>query len=220
MKILVDPKYNPNKGKISSATKLAPGISCAKFLGSRGGRTTFERLYNESFTKSVDRRQVARNLVLHAQAMTTVLTNPEFAQHRLVVSDGLYEPFRKIESSVNPVGIANGVQYTGERPSGFNEERRFGRGIGYQLIDKYGKSDLRKTFDLAVFWKDYISYNDLELAYDSWDPSGEIVASILLTMPEMPASFEVEFNESISTSFNGEKTNSNELLEILPDDEV
>jgi len=205
MKILVDPQYNPT-GEITSATKLGTGITCAKFLGAVGSRTQFDRLYDKGFSGPVDRAQVARNLVLHAKAMNTVLTSKQFAQHRLIVSDGVYEPYQDF----------NADGYQGERPSGFNEERRFGRGIGYQLIGKNGKSDPSMTYELAVFWKDYIDYDELELAYDTFDPSGDLTASILLTMPEVPTSFEVQFDYGLKTSYNGTLQARNELLEILP----
>ena len=205
MKILVDPQYLP-EDPITSSTKLGAGITCAKFLGAVGSRTQFDRLYDESFSGPVDRLQVARNLVLHARAINAVTSNLEFAQHRLIVSDGVYEPYQDFTTA----------GYTGERPSGFNEERRFGRGIGYQLIDKNGKSDPRKTFDLAVFWKDYLDYNVLELAYDTFDPNGDLTASILLTMPEVPSTYEVSYRYALKTTYNGTLQSKNELLEILP----
>jgi len=204
MKILVDPQYLPS-GTITSSTRLGPGITCAKFLGALGSRTQWDRLYDKSFAGPVDRLQVARNLILHAKAINAVTSNIDFAQHRLVVSDGVYEPYQDF--------TADG--YQGERPTGFNEERRFGRSIGYQVIDRNGKSDPRKAFDLAVFWKDYIDYNELELAYDTFDPNGELTSSILLTMPEVPASYEVSFSYDLKTTYNGSLQSKNELLEIL-----
>ena len=40
MIIVVDPVFNPNKtGNVSSATKLGPGVTIAKFLGAYGDRT-------------------------------------------------------------------------------------------------------------------------------------------------------------------------------------
>jgi len=205
MKILVDPQYLPS-GDITSSTRLGPGITCAKFLGALGSRTQWDRLYDESFAGPVDRLQVARNLILHAKAINAVTSNLDFAQHRLIVTDGVYEPYQDF--------TADG--YQGERPSGFNEERRFGRGIGYQVIDRNGKSDPRKAFDLAVFWKDYIDYNELELAYDTFDPNGDLTSSVLLTMPEVPASYEVSFSYGLETTYNGSLQSKNELLEILP----
>ena len=42
MMILVDPVFNPNGvDNVSSATKLGPGVTVAKFLGAYGDRTAF-----------------------------------------------------------------------------------------------------------------------------------------------------------------------------------
>lgn len=244
MKILVDPKYNPQlQDEITSATKLGAGITCAKFLGAKGSRTQFSKLYDESFTGPADRTQIARNLVLHANAMNKVITNEEFSQHRLIVSEGIYEPNPKFVVDEQDAGSESQAKliasksigatygkgpdgwvvrvptYIGERPTSgsINDLRRTGRAIIYQLIDKNGKSDLKKTFDLAVYWKDYIDYDKLTLDYDSFDPNGDITASIILEMPNVPESFEQSFNYGLETTFNGECQTINELLEILPD---
>jgi hypothetical protein len=242
MKLLIDPQYNPDlQGAITSATKLGPGITCAKFLGSPGSRTQFEKLYDKSFFASVDRKQVARNLVVHANAIQSVLSNSEFDQHRLSVVEAIYEPNPKFVTNEQNAGskeqaksIANSTpnasygkgsdgyvvrvpQYIGERPSGINDLRRFGRAVVYQLIDKNGKSDPRKSFDLAVFWKDYIDYDKLTLDYDTYDPSGELTCSIILETPEIPITYDVSFKYDLQTTYNNELQAKNELLEILPD---
>lgn len=245
MKILVDPQYNPEfEASITSATKLGAGITCAKFLGARGSRTQFEKLYGENFFGEADRRQIARNLVLHAQAMQTVVANPAFFQYRLIVSEGIYEPNPIYEVQEIPLGteeeakkvsrqfdggsygkssdgwVAKVPVYQGEQPTtnSINDLRRTGRAIVYQLIDKNGKTDPQKTFDLAVFWKDYINYDKLTLDYDTFDPSGELTSQIILEMPKVPESWDVKFKFDIETTYNGELQTKNELLEILPDD--
>lgn len=246
MKILVDPQYNPElMSRITSETKLAPGITCAKFLGAKGSRTQFEKLYRQDFFGSVDRKEIARNLVLHANAMNMIAGNMDFAQHRLIVSDGIYEPNPKFEMSELNAGteiaakklakqfprgsygkgpdgwIARVPLYTGEKPSGgsINDLRRTGRAIGYQLIDKNGKTDPRKSFDLAVFWKDYLDYDKLTLDYDTFDPSGDLTCSIILEMPEVPTSWDVSYRYGLETTYNGALQTINELLEILPEDD-
>lgn len=242
MKILVDPKYNPElQGEITSSTALGPGITCAKFLGTLGSRTQFEKLYDKSYFGSVDRRQVARNLVPHANAIISVLANPEFNQHRLSVTEGLYEPnakfaisetkaasreqAEKLADKVPDASFGKGPDgwvvripnYVGERAGGINQLRRFGQAVVYQLIDKNGKSDPRKSFDLAVFWKDYLDYDKLTLDYDTFDPSGELTCSLILEMPEVPESFDVSYSYGLETTYNGELQAKNELLEILPE---
>jgi len=110
--------------------------------------------------------------------------------------------------------------YAGERPTpgGVNDLRRTGRAIVYQLINKDGNTDPRTSFDLALFWKDYIDYDKLTLDYDTFDPNGDLTCQIVLEMPEVPPSFEVSFAYNIETTYNGELQAKNEILEILPDD--
>lgn len=241
MRILVDPQYNPDlQGNITSSTKLGPGITCAKFLGTIGSRTQFEKLYDESYFGSADRSQIARNLVPHANAIVSVLSNPEFGQHRLSVTEGIYEPNSKFEISEQKAGskeqaekLADRVPdatfgkakdgwvvripvYTGERAGGINALRRTGQTVVYQLIDKNGKSDPRKSFDLAVFWKDYLDYDKLTLDYDTYDPSGELTCSLILEMPKVPDTYDVSYSYGLETTYNGEVQTKNELLEILP----
>jgi hypothetical protein len=245
MKILVDPQYNPEfEVSITSATKLGPGITCAKFLGAPGSRTQFEKLYGDNFFGSADRRQIARNLVLHAQAMQTIISNPAFYEYRLIVSEGIYEPNPIHQVQETPVGtqeeakklaqendggsygkgpdgwLAKIPVYQGEKPTtnSINDLRRTGRAVVYQLIDKNGKTDPQKTFDLAVFWKDYINYDKLTLDYDTFSPSGELTSQIVLEMPKVLDSWDVKFKFDIETTYNGELQTKNELLEILPDD--
>lgn len=244
MKILVDPQYNPQfASSITSATKLGPGISMAKFLGSKGSRTQLKKLYAKNFYGSADYRQIARNLVLHAHAILSISGNLAFANHRLIVSEGIYEPspqfitletyFSTEEEAKNEAKGFDGASYgkterrwvvtapyyVGEKPSpnSINDLKRTGRAVVYQLIDKNGKIDHQKTFDLAVFWKDYINYNKLILDYDTFDPNDELAAQIVLVMPEVPEDYDVSFSFDVETTYNGELQAKNELLEILPD---
>lgn len=243
MIILVDPQYNPEfESQITSSTKLGPGITCAKFLGARGSRTQFEKLYADGFFGAPDLRQIARNLVLHANAIKSVVGDPVFAQHRLIVSEGIYEPNPKFEVQEIPAGskenakklakqnpggsygkgtdgwVARIPLYVGERPTpgSINDLRRTGQAIVYQLIDKNGKTDPQKTFDLAVFWKDYIDYDKLTLDYDTFDPNGDLTCQIILEMPKVPSNYDVSFTYDLQTTYNGELQATNELLEILP----
>ena len=209
MNLLIDPKYDPTGKAVTSNLKLASGISLAKFLGARGSRTQIKKLYNESFNGPPDLDQIARNLMLHAQIMQTIIGNHEYAQHRLIVAEGIYEP--------NPAFDLAG-NYIGERPSGVLNLRRTGRAVVYQLIDRSGKTDPQKTFDLAAFWKDYIDYDKLTLDYDTFDPNGALTCQIVIETPKVPASYVVSYKHDLETTYNGELQTKNELLEILPED--
>lgn len=243
MKLLIDPKYDPdNASEITSATRLGPGITMAKFLGARGSRTQLEKLYNDDFTSSVDRAQLARNLTLHAQILQSIVGMEEFSQHRLIVSEGVYEPNPKFEITEKPAfdeGFAKFLaserpnatygrstdgwivrypNYIGEMPSDILALRRKGQAVVYQLIDRKGKTDPQKTFDLAAYWKDYINYDKLTLDYDTYDPSGELTSQIVIETPEVPKGYTVSYKYNLETRYNGELQTINELLEILPDD--
>ena len=188
--ILLTDKYDPAGKEITSKTPLGPGITMAKFLGARGSRTTLDKLYNEGFNGPPDFQQIARNLILHANILQSLYGIEEFAQHRLTVSEGIYEPNPLFDDSGN---------YIGERPSGVLEKRRTGKAVVYQLIDKNGKTDPAKTFDLAVYWKDYIDYDKLTLDYDTFDPNGDITAQIVIETPDVPTSFEVSYAYGLET---------------------
>jgi len=206
MKLLIDPKYDPTGQEVTSKLKLGPGISMAKFLGARGSRTQIKKLYNESFNGPPDLDQIARNLVVHAQIMQTVTSNLEYANHRLIVSEGIYEPNPNFDISGN---------YIGERPSDILSLRRTGQAVVYQLVDRAGKTDPSKTFDLAVYWKDYINYDKITLDYDTYDPNGELTCQLVVEIPKVPESYDVSFSYNIETKYNGELQTKNEFLEIL-----
>ena len=190
---LVDPSYNPNfVDEMTNTTMLAPGISVAKFLGARGSRNQFERV-------SADKAQIARNLYLHAELIKKTSANSEFDDYRLVVSEGIYVP--AIDETVSVDSI--------------NDYRQTGKAIVYQLIGTNGKVDFSKTYDLAVYWKDYCDYDKLILDYDTYDPSGQASSQIVVIMPTVPTSFDITFQGRIETRFNTNLQSANELVEIL-----
>lgn len=213
MRILVDPRFDPTRqSSIESSTKLAEGITCAKFLGARGSQTNFERLYNESFNGPADRFQIASYLYIQAQLLKMAVDNDSFSKHRIIVSDGIYEP--------TPYFV-NG-NYVGEIPTrGFvdnpiNQNRRTGKTIGYQIINKAGKSDPSATFDLAVFWKDYGYYDKLDLDYDTYNLDGSITGTVFITLPDIESlNDNLKFKRQISTYYNGELQSKSNFQEIL-----
>jgi hypothetical protein len=197
MIILVDPVYNPNKqGQITSATKLGPGVTIAKFLGSYGDKTPF----NHVITNTA-RQQIARHLYLQAEAMRIINGNTEnFNDIRLIVSEGLYKP-REVDENNKTM-----------------QKKSDGRLVYYQVIDQEGKISLEKTFDVAEYLKDYIRFKKLYLDYDQYNPDGSLTAQIGIEFPTTPESFDIRFDGDVETYFNNTLMSGNELVEIKDSD--
>jgi hypothetical protein len=196
MIIVPDHKYNPNfldPTSISSGTKLAPGVTIAKFLGAYGDRTSFTHI-----TSSEQRAQIARNLYLQAEIYRTINGNLDlFNDVRLIVSEGIYR-----EGPFETVG-------------GDNIKKQDGRIVVYQVVDREGKIDHEKTFDVAEYWKDYVFYENLTLEYDTYNPDGSLTSQIVVEVPMVPESFSMKFGRNVQTVYNGTLFSKNELVEVL-----
>tara|TARA_B100000212_G_scaffold102724_2_gene75785 strand:- start:28135 stop:28743 length:609 start_codon:yes stop_codon:yes gene_type:complete len=198
-KILIDPQFNPQfQVDINSNTKLASGITMAKFLGSYGDRTSFN---HESF--AFVRRQIARNLILHAIAIKTIGENPvHFNDVRLIVSEGV------LDTTEPTYRFADDI----------SEQKSKGELIYYQVIGQDGQIDFEKTFEVAEYWKDFVEYEKIILDYDEYNKDESLTAQIGLLMPSVPENFEVDFKKEVETQFNNHLQSRGELIEILPKD--
>ena len=198
MIILPDPIYNPNfldGDKISSRTKLAPGVTIAKYLGAYGDKTPFSHIGTAE-----ERKQIARNLYLHAEMYRTINGNTElFNDVRLIVSEGIYKG--------GPL----------ETVGGDNIKKQNGRIVVYQVIDREGKIDHSATFDVAEYWKDYCFFDKLTLDYDIYNPDGSLTSQIAIEMPEVSESFDLDFKGSVTTTYNSKLLSSKELIEVKLD---
>ena len=192
--LIVDPIYNPNLvATITSATKLGPGISIAKFLGAYGDRTAF----NHIGTKK-EREAIARQLYLQAEMMRMINGNINlFNKVRLVVSEGIYK--------AGPT----------ETLSGDTLLKSKGELVYYQVIGNDGIVDLETTFDIAEYWKDYADYGEIRLDYDSYNPDNTLTAQIGVQMPTVGEDFNVNFTRMIKTFFNGQLQSDGEFIEVL-----
>ena len=87
--LLVDAKYNPVfQDTITSKTKLAPGISMAKFLGGDNDPVTLTHITDDD-----QKVLLAKQYVLHAHAMKLINSctgAKRFNDYRLQVVEGLY----------------------------------------------------------------------------------------------------------------------------------
>ena len=195
MIILPDPLYNPNfldGDNISSRTKLAPGVTIAKYLGAYGDKTPFSHVGDAN-----KRKQIARNLYLHAEMYRTINGNTDlFNNVRLIVSEGIYKG--------GPL----------ETVGGDNLKKEDGRVVVYQVIDRKGKIDHSATFDVAEYWKDYTFYDKICLDYDIYNPDGSLTSQIVVEMPEVPETFDINFKFDVATNYNGKLLSNGELVEV------
>ncbi len=192
--------YNPELqfvkyGKINSKTKLARGITLAKFLGGHGDPVTLEHV-----TDDTERLKIARNLYAHAEFMLTVQEHLEKDnKHRLVVAEGLY---KKQEGETLDT---NSLNFLATR----------GQVVVYEVRNRGGNIDVDKTFDIAAFCKDYVNYNKLILDYDSYAPDNSLNAQIIIEMPPVNADWNMRYLNQLETRYNNYTQTKGELLEIL-----
>jgi hypothetical protein len=167
----------------------------ATFLGSYGNRSSLEYLVNES-----DRKKVARQLYQHAELIRGFNTHPAFLEHRLEVIE-----------SIAPVSEA--AAGTG---NSINARKATGRLVAYEVMNNAGQVDEAKTFDLALFWKDHVRYDELALWYDRFNPDGSLSCQLLVTVPEASESWSLSNpKRDLVTYYNGKINAKGELVEIV-----
>lgn len=187
-------QYKPT-GNISSRTELSQGITIARYLGGYGDSITFDHVITNA-----KRTEIARNLLLNANANRSIMIDQnQFSEHRLIVAEGIYRPY------ANEKVTANGI----------NDLKAKGRCVVYELRDRTGKIDFKKTFDLAVWWKDSLQFGQMILSYDTFNPDNSLTAQIILIMPEVSSDYQATFTNQIETRFNNFVQSTNELIECL-----
>ena len=186
--------YNPENAKVITAgLPIAKGVTIGRFLGGRGEKTNMNHL------TQAQRRQVARNLTPQAEAIRLINVNEGlFKNNRLVVIEGLYKK-----------GDAETLT-----PDSLNSLAVDGRVVVYQLLDLNGKEDIAKMFDLAVYWKDNIFYDQIILDYDKFDPTGKLSCHVIVVMPNFDPNFKSTYKTKVKTLFNGNVQSADSLVEI------
>jgi len=190
-----NPIYDPRRKKfITERTKLARGITVAKFLGGHGDSVTIDHMFAE------DRFETAKYLYLHGQLMRSVIEDEgEFDEFRLIVSEGVYKPS---ETEIITAGSVN-------------DYRTYGRAIVYELRNRKGKLALKQTFKLAAWWKDSQQYEKMILDYDTYNVDGSLNAQIIVIMPELQAGYKASYQNRLETRYNNYVQATGELIEIL-----
>lgn len=148
------------------------------------------------------RQQIARNLQVHAWYLSTINSGVIFDHnlYTLKVQRGLYSP----GPAEKPIPISvNGLAMEG-------------RCVIYELVNKgSGQVETSKTYDLAVYLKDFIPFDRLILDYDTYDPSGKLMASIIITTPVIPETYvNINWRNQVETR-NNNKVLAGDLLEVF-----
>lgn len=166
---------------MTASTLLGPGVTVGKFLrGAANGVQDYNELTNHD--------EIEANLYQHVEFILSVNSRfSAFPNHRLDVAEGIYIPG------------AN------ETLGGFNTTKATGQTVVYRVIDRDGNIDLSATYDVAVWWKNYMSFAEVALSYDTINPDGSLTAGIILT---------VGSGRAINTYFNNSLAFANELVEI------
>lgn len=148
------------------------------------------------------RRQIARNLQVHAWYLSTINSGVIFDHnlYSLKVQRGLYSPGPTEKPTA---GSTNALAMEG-------------RSVVYELVNKgSGQAEISKTYDLAVYLKDFIPFDKLILDYDTYDPSGKLTASIIINTPAIPETYvNIAWGNQVETR-NNNKVIAPDLVEVF-----
>lgn len=149
-----------------------------------------------------EKRTLARNLQIHAWYLS-VVNNGSIFDHNLFefrVQRGVYTP-GPTESPSS--GSTNQLSLTG-------------RAVVYEFVNKStGVIDVRKTYELAMYLKDFLPFDKLILDFDTFDPSGKMAAAIIIHTPEIPETYiGIRYNNTIETRFNNKVVATGSLIDV------
>ena len=197
-KLSVNPNFNPEfMLNITNKTKIEAGVAISQFVGGSGSPGKLP--LNEGINVL---RKIARNLIPHAQIVKKIRNDKEFF-------DGLF------------LDIAEGVYYPepGEtiNPGGYLDLRTKGQLVVYELVGLNGVVNLDKTFELADYIAKNFKYDKVILDYDTYDPSGELNAQVVVITPEISPDLTANYKMEVETVFNGKVQEKGLFVEILPE---
>jgi hypothetical protein len=209
--LLPDPLYNVDfKTEITMNTKLAPGITMAKFIGTKtaGDFKSVNR---------IDKLSIARNYYLHSQILKFVMTRPgqqpsQFADFRVEVAEAFYTPDRY------------GIPVAGNllRPEVVTEDSLLGKRakglvVVYEVINEKGEIDPDATFDIASYLKDKCGhlFEKMTLDYDEYEPDGSLNVQLIIEVKQVEKDYSINSSGLVETLYNGKLQGKNSLIEIV-----
>lgn len=198
--IIPEPQYNPfYQEDITTHTKLARGITIAKFLGTEDPQTL-------DFISDINtKKQLAKYLYVHATIIKTIMDNKDmFRDVTLSVTESFYIP--------GPEEVITS--------GSLNDLKQQGKAVVYDVIDDTGKTNLVRLFDVAEHLKDNTVYEKMTLAYDTLESdkhTGKPLLSgrLIIILPTISDKWDATFNRNIETTFNENILSQGELVECL-----
>ena len=196
---------NNMSGTITQNTLINNDTSIGKFVGF-DDRGEFNALPN------ADKQQIAKNYFVISE-LTKLISNSnhnptELENHSLTVVEGYYAPEKygigSLEKRQAEVLTANSTL----------DMRSKGRAAVFELRDQNGKVDVEATFELAKIWSDAGTFDKLTLDYDTYDPSGELNAQIIIEVPDIKSYNDINFKRNVQTLFNNNVQSNDALVEI------
>jgi len=192
-------------GIITQNTLINNNTSIGKFVGF-DDHGEFNKLLN------ADKQQMAKNYFVISELMKLVSNSnhhpTELENHSLIVVEGYYAPEKygigSLEKRQTEVLTGNSTL----------DMRSKGRAVVFELRDQKGKVDKEATFELAKIWSDAGTFDKLILDYDTYDPSGELNAQIIIEVPDIKSYSNIKFKRNVQTLFNNNVQSNDALVEI------
>jgi len=196
-----------NATVINSKTKISEGITLSRFIGGVDSGP-FDNL------TLADKKQLARNYIAHMELTKRCMgITSKWAEHELRVIEGFYA--KELYGRGGPPGLTAETITTG----GLLDLRTKGQAVVYELYGPDGFIDAEGTFDLASELADIGLYDKLTLDYDSFDPSGDINVQLIVSIPTVPSSYSITYEQVCQTLFNNNVQSSNTFVEPILDTE-
>ena len=204
--IIPELKFKNNMlGTVNTNTIINHDTSIGKFIGT-DDHGKFNALPN------ADKSQLAKNYFVMSEMMKVVSnsnhTPTEFESYSLEVVEGYYAP------ETYGIGAPGKLQEEKLTANSILDLRNKGRALVFELRDQKGKIDLEATFALAIAWSEVGYFDKLSLDYDSYDPSGELNAQLILEIPNITSFTDIRFKRNVQTLYNNTVQSNDALVEI------
>ena len=196
---------NNMSSTITQNTLINHDVSVGKFVGF-DDHGEFNNLDNTS------KQQIAKNYFIISELMKLISNNnhnpTELENHSLIIVEGYYSPEKY------GIGSLDKRQTEELTANSTLDMRSKGRAVVLELRDQKGKVDKEATFELAKIWSDVGTFDKLTLDYDTYNPSGELNAQIILEVPDIKSFNDIKFSRNVQTLFNNNVQSNDALVEI------